>query len=981
MSQHDPLSLPIIQAGELQKSSGYWRSLEELANTAEFHQYLHREFPPGIDQPTETSRRDFMRLMGASLLLAGATGCEFKQPLEKIVPAARLNAYRVPGTANYYTTAMDFAGSAVGLTVQARQGRPIKCEGNPLHPSSLGSTGIFQQAAILDLYNPDRLSTPLHHGEPASKKQFTIALKALADRCDADEGSELGIVLGTTTSPTVRRLLDATIERWPNATWCAIDSSGKSVSSNTAYVYDLTNANAIVSIGADFLSGRDWPPCYVRQFADARRIVGSQSKESPENVEMAALHSLGSAPSLTSAKADNSLIVKPSAVGQILIELATRFDLSIPSKILNTFDRQPLSKRWTSWIDSVEQDLKRNGKSSVVIVDPGMPRWIQLLAIELNAHLDAFGKFVRMIDSPTVQSSRPFLLRKNLIVLSEEPTRSPNCAKRFKEAEYSILLSQHGNASLNPTWTIPQSHFLETWSDARAHDGTPSIIQPLITPLYESYSDVELLSMLINDSESGYQSVRKTWKSELGNEDDDKRWETALATGIIKQSPPQAISPQVLKEDIFKHLEETQSDIQNRKQSLNDYEVTILPDPTVWDGRFANNGWLQELPKPLTHIVWDNPAWISPSDASRMQLQNGDIVRLNASDRNVKIPIWIIPGQPPGSITLFRGSNHIQSASVSRDVGFDVSQLIGIQRVRVEPTGQHHQIVTTQHFQLMEGRHLARSGTLSEYQQNPKHPEFAHPPSPLPEASVYPPWEYDGHKWGMTIDLTACVGCSACVIACQSENNIPVVGKTQCNMNRHMHWIRVDTYYKGPVEAPTQTLHQPVPCMQCEHAPCEVVCPVAATSHSDEGINQMIYNRCIGTRYCSNNCPYKVRRFNFHDYSNDFISSPVMELLSNPEVTLRSRGVMEKCTYCIQRVENARIQSHVRGQPIQDGDIQMACQAACPAEAIRFGDLNDPASQVATAANHPLNYGLLEGLNTKPRTTYLAEVRKGMGRA
>ncbi|MEZ6087830.1 MAG: 4Fe-4S dicluster domain-containing protein [Pirellulaceae bacterium] len=598
-----------------------------------------------------------------------------------------------------------------------------------------------------------------------------------------------------------------------------------------------------------------------------------------------------------------------------------------------------------------------------------MPHVIHELADRINRHLGAIGSTVRRIDSPVVRNDQLPQSSRNVIVLGDESALLDSVQNIIQQSQRSVVLASHKNRNaISATWLVPESHFMETWSDARAHDGTASVVQPMISPLYKSMSAVEVLSALMNDAESGYDSVRKTWTM------NDAEWETVLANGVI----PNTAFEQTSESEAEPAGIDRPSEGYNRpavpRSDETIVELQFLPDPSVWDGRFANNGWLQELPKPLTHVVWDNPAWIAPADAANLKLQNGDLARLSAGKRAIEIPVWIVPGHAQGCVTLFHGYGLGHAGRVARETGFDVGPLLGSQRATI--TNLHHsaKIVTTQHHQAMSGRHLARSGSLNAYLDHPAHPEFAHPASPLPEANLHPAWSDDGHKWGMTIDLTACVGCSACVLACQAENNIPVVGKTQCDMNRHMHWIRVDTYYKGSADLPDQTLHQPVPCMHCELAPCEVVCPVAATSHSDEGLNQMVYNRCIGTRYCSNNCPYKVRRFNFHDYSNDFVDTPVMELLSNPEVSLRSRGVMEKCTYCVQRIENARIARSIEGDTLRDGDIRTACQSVCPSAAIRFGDLNDPKSEVAIAAKHPLNYSLLEEINTKPRTTYLAEV-------
>ncbi|MBD3675239.1 MAG: 4Fe-4S dicluster domain-containing protein [Planctomycetaceae bacterium] len=516
-------------------------------------------------------------------------------------------------------------------------------------------------------------------------------------------------------------------------------------------------------------------------------------------------------------------------------------------------------------------------------------------------------------------------------------------------------------------WVIPKPHFLESWGDARAYDGTASIIQPMISPLYPGLSEIELLASLLgNNPANGYSEVRKTWERRLGQEKNSSAWQQALADGVIEET---AFAPVPLS------IEEVPVKENSESSPSDEWDVIVKPDPTIWDGRFANNGWLQELPKPLTHVVWDNTAWIAPADAEQLKLSNRDLLEISHADETFELPVWIVPGHARGCVTVFAGYGRDVVGRVGNQTGYPVklnSSSDG--SVTVRPVGRRSNVVTTQHHQTMEGRNLARAGTVAEFLANTEQPEFAHPPSSAPDATMYQQWSYDGHKWGMTIDLTACVGCSACVIACQSENNIPVVGKEQCDMNRHMHWIRVDTYHKGSPEQPEETLHQPVPCMHCEHAPCEVVCPVAATNHSDEGLNQMIYNRCVGTRYCSNNCPYKVRRFNFFDFSDAFLTDPKLDLLSNPEVTVRERGVMEKCTYCVQRIENARIHSQVENRELADGDIRTACQTACPAEAIRFGDLNDPQSKVHETAQHSLNYGLLEELNVRPRTTYLTEV-------
>ncbi|MEZ6145323.1 MAG: 4Fe-4S dicluster domain-containing protein [Planctomycetaceae bacterium] len=477
-------------------------------------------------------------------------------------------------------------------------------------------------------------------------------------------------------------------------------------------------------------------------------------------------------------------------------------------------------------------------------------------------------------------------------------------------------------------------------------------------------------------SSDGYETVRETWRDTLPGDDFDTAWETALQSGVVDQPPTDAVDVTLVS-----NLSERLNAVTKDRSTSDGWTVLFRPDPTVWDGRYANNGWLQELPKPLSKLTWDNTAWISPQDARSEGLSNGDVVTLADGLREIQVPVWIMPGQASGCLTLFFGYGQAAIGRVGSGTGANVfplrtsDELWTRTGIKLTGTGKTESLACTQHHHLMEGRHLARAGTLAEYEDNPEHPTFVYPPEPDVEANFYEEWSYEGHKWGMTIDLTACTGCSACVIACQSENNIPVVGKDEVSRNREMHWIRVDTWFEGEGDEPAQTLHQPVPCMHCEQAPCEVVCPVAATNHSEEGLNQMVYNRCVGTRYCSNNCPYKVRRFNFLEYADSFITSDSLTLLSNPDVTVREQGVMEKCTYCVQRIESARINAHLENREIADGEIVTACQSVCPAQAIRFGDLNDEHSRVRETHDHSLNYGLLANLNTRPRTTYLAEVK------
>ncbi|MCA9157433.1 MAG: TAT-variant-translocated molybdopterin oxidoreductase [Planctomycetales bacterium] len=1024
--------LPIIISSETSLHSGrrWWRSLEELADTPEFQEYLHREFPENATQWLAGSRRDFLRLMGASLFLAGVSGCDLiRQPQETIVPTVGSTGHASPGLPLYFATAFDFAGSAIGLTVESRDGRPIKIEGNPNHPSSLGATNIFAQAATLDLYDPDRSRTAMNKENIVSQAQVASQLTALRLRFDETNGRGLRVLMGTSTSPTLARVLHQSVARWPEMKWSVYESVNDDAfragmklvrgvaASNLSVVYDFSRADVVLSIDCDFLAARDLPPCYVQGFSAARRVVGRPKDDARATDSMVRLYHIGPTPTPTFAKADHNLALGPTELAAAVSELARVWEADAQD------DRTAKDATLHSeWITRVVADLKAAGARALVCVGREQPAAIHALGHLLNQELAAVGNTVHYIESPQVRpqdspSDVDMLAElvsemeagkvETLLILGGNPVFDApadiNFGAALEKVHLTLTLTSAANETSQKTkWLLPRTHFLESWGDSRAHDGTVSIVQPLIAPLHEGISDIELMAMLCEDAPRAYAAVRKTWKEKLGERDDDLRWQKTVADGIIEGSASApvelandqtALSSISVAEFVKAHWVDAKSDgksnaprdvtitpSQTTSPTIDGFDIVIRPDPTIWDGRFTNNGWLQELPKPLTHTVWENPALMAPADAKRWGLRNGDVLAIGEADGQIDIPIWIAAGHAEGCLTLFKGFGRSVAGRVGQGTGFDIRSLISkdamAQRrsVAVRKTASRHAIVTTQHFQTMEGRHLVRAGTLAELQAEPDGPAFVHPPDPTPEATLYPDWPYEGHKWGMTIDLTACVGCSACVLACQAENNIPVVGKEQVGMNRHMHWIRVDTYYTGPPEQPQQMLNQPVTCMHCERAPCEVVCPVAATNHSDEGLNQMVYNRCVGTRYCSNNCPYKVRRFNFLDFSDKFINEPTLHLLSNPEVTMRQRGVMEKCTYCVQRIEGARVVSQLEDRPIRDGEIKTACQAACPAQAIRFGDLNDPASEVRQTHDHPLAYALLEELNTKPRTTYLAEV-------
>jgi Fe-S-cluster-containing dehydrogenase component len=561
-----------------------------------------------------------------------------------------------------------------------------------------------------------------------------------------------------------------------------------------------------------------------------------------------------------------------------------------------------------------------------------------------------------------------------LIIVGGNPVFSAPADFNFRDSLARVKFRVHLSPDVNETsrlcdWHIPENHFLESWGDARAFDGTISIIQPLIMPLYAGKSAHELLEAMVNVSgRTDYDIVHDFWSSNNPGAVFYERWRRTLHDGLIQDSafPAKTVSLRPFEIPTFARI----SDI---------LEITFQPDPTIWDGRYANNGWLQELPKPVTKLVWDNVAHISPSLAAREKLSNGDVIEINALGRTLTAPVWIVPGQPQNTIGLQFGYGRASAGSVGEKTGCNVYGLRtsdfqwAVAVTILKKTHRSYPLATTQdqHVIDSEDRQIIREGTFAEFQS---HPDFVSKTSEEPSETLFNPdeYKYDGYRWGMAIDLSACTGCSACILACQSENNIPVVGKTEVARGRAMHWIRVDSYFRGAPENPEIT-HQPVPCMQCENAPCELVCPVGATLHDKEGLNVQVYNRCVGTRYCSNNCPYKVRRFNFFQYAD--YTTPSLKPMWNPNVTVRWRGVMEKCTYCIQRISAARIDSEEKGTKIADGQIRTACQQACPAQAIVFGNLSDPNSAVSKIKSHQLNFLMLGQLNTRPRTTYLAKMR------
>ncbi|HEY2989497.1 MAG TPA: TAT-variant-translocated molybdopterin oxidoreductase [Candidatus Binatia bacterium] len=985
----------------------YWRSLEELAETEAFQELLQREFPRQASVWLDGgSRRDFLKLMGASLALAGLGACGSPAPTsEKIVPYVKQPEGLVPGKPRFFATAFTHNGSAVGLLVESHEGRPTKIEGNPTHPASLGATDAFAQASILTLYDPDRSQVVTNAGAISTWSAFLSALNRELEGQRPSRGAGLRILTESVASPTLAAQMKTLLAKFPQAKWHRYEPAGRDNVRAGArlafgeYVdaqYHFDRCDVILSLDADFLFCGGGSLRYARQFADKRRVRAGRA-------EMNRLYVVESAPSVTGAMADHRLPLKPSEIPGFARAVAARLGAARKTK-----SEQP-SPRLARWTDAVARDLEKHRGASIVTAGARQPPIVHALAHAINETLGNVGATVTYTtpveDNPTdpmaslielagdIEAGRVALL----IILGGNPVFTAPADLRFQGLLSRVAFSVHlglyeDETSARCHWHIPEAHYLESWSDARAYDGTATIVQPLIAPLYGGKSSHELLSALAGQpGRSGYDIVRDYWRSRNRSKDFELFWRTALHDGVVAGTafPAKPVKVKKVQSSEFKVSSPSPQTLNLEPGTRNDsLEIIFAPDPTIFDGRFANNGWLQELPKPLTKLTWDNAVLISPATAERLGVsrrvgarggEHGrifvDVVELRYAGRTLSAPAWIMPGHADGCATVTFGYGRTRAGKVGTGAGFNAYAIRTSDApwhgagVEMRKAGAQYALACTQFHHNMEGRELVRAATFEAYRKNP---DLARNKQHEENATLYPGFKYEGYAWGMSIDTSACTGCNACVVACQAENNIPVVGKEEVTRGREMHWLRVDEYYSGSIDNP-ETFHQPVPCMHCENAPCEIVCPVGATAHSHEGLNDMVYNRCVGTRYCSNNCPYKVRRFNFFQYS-DF-ATPSLKLGRNPNVTVRSRGVMEKCTYCVQRINAAKIAAEKENRPVRDGEIATACQAACPAQAIVFGDLNDKNSRVAKLKADPLNYGLLTELNTRPRTTYLAKLK------
>ncbi len=981
------------------KGKRYWRSVDELASTPDFQAAVEREFPSAAQEWVDpVSRRGFMKLMGASMALAGLAGCA-KQPDEPIYPYVKAPEDLVLGKPNYFASAWPFVTGAVPTLVKADSFRPIKVDGNPEHPYNVGSSDVFTQGSLLDLYDPDRSQKVTFDGENREFSEFAEVFQHAVK--ESQDGTGIYFLSSTITSPTLARQWSEVQKAYPKAKLVQYDPAiaGTALTGATSTQYVLADADVIVSLDADFLSGASYPGFHklVRDYAARRKT--------PDNLNR--LYAIESTPTTTGLKAEHRLGLRASEIPAFAAALAAAVGASGVSAP---------SYSWTGeqqkFLAALAKDLKAHAGKSAVIPGLYQEASVATLAAAINQALGNTGKTVLVSSQPVnplpsdqITDFKSLVADLNagkvqwLVILNANPIYNAPADLDFTSAFNKAKTTVHLNSHVDETgqianWHIPTAHTLESWSDARAYDGTISIVQPLIDPLYGGKTAHHVFQLLLSDTLlSPYDAVRLTAKTSIKG-DFEIGWRKALHDGWIDSTAFTAGAAPVAGLPGFAGKVPTPSS----KDSL---EIIFRPDPNVYDGRFANVGWLQELPRPVTNISWDNAALVSGATLTKLGLEEDDIIELTVNGRKIKAPVVVAPGHPDNSVTVHLGYGRQFAGRVGSGVGFN-AYLIRTADAPFYTTGTLKKLdgkwgvaITKSHYQDHRGtamgqpeghdnnsleadeaigeRGIIRYATLDEYKA---HPGFAnegagHEKTDT-ETTLFANWDYSqGNAWGMSIDMNSCVGCNACIVGCYAENNIAVVGKQQVKIGRNMQWLRIDTYFEGDLSAP-RAHFQPMTCQHCENAPCEQVCPVGATVHTPEGLNTMVYNRCVGTRYCSNNCPYKVRRFNFLLFS-DF-ETESLKLMRNPDVSVRSRGVMEKCSYCIQRIQAVKIETDKENRPIKDGEIQTACQQACPAQAITFGNLNDKNSRAAKQRANERTYQVLADLNTCPRTTYVAAV-------
>jgi Fe-S-cluster-containing dehydrogenase component len=1027
---------------------GYWRSLEHRALSHDQEADAWKEFAPGAeDAPAELlgaslSRRRLLGIMGASAALAGSaatTGC-IRKPREEILPFSQRPEDLVPGRPLFYASAVAELGSVVGLMVESQDGRPTKIEGNPRHSGSQGAASVLAQASVLDLYDPDRTRIPLEGDDPRDWQAALDAVTKLVEGFAATQGKGLALVLRHVVSPTQLRQLAQLRQRMPEARLFVDDPMAPSHSLAAAELvggpgactfYTLADARVVAAFDSDFLGLETDHVRLTREWSRNRKVAKTTD-------DMSRLYVLEPHLTSTGTMADHRLRVRGSQVGDALVALAKALDgrVSWPDSAQGVVAGLPeptLDDAGKALVTALANDLLANKGKSAVLVGERQPTWVHALGSLVNAGLGNNGSGQRwLVDRERLALEPVSALAaatdvQAVLCFDTNPAYDTPAALGLEDKLAKLVTVSFGpyrdETAKLARWHIPVSHYLEAWGDLQASDGTVSIQQPLIAPLHDTWSLTEWLGLVATGTMlDGYSLVKYGYAERLGAAFSDKTWRRWVHDGVVTGIPREPVLPAL----DWKGLPDA---VGRGRAVVEGTEIDFHLCPKVGDGRYGNNGWLQELPHPITKLVWDNAAFVSAATAKGLGLADGDMVTLTVANRTLTIPAFVAPGQAEGTVSVTIGYGH-DWGTVSKDIGFDT---YGIQPLadggdlawfaggQIAAAGGKHLLVSTQDYGRLkppilvpediikyEERPIVLEATKAEWVEDPN---FVEKVNLIPEERLRhlfdPPKLTGKQQWGMSIDLNACTGCNACVIACQAENNIPVVGKGPCSMGREMHWIRIDRYFRGDEDNPTAVV-QPMACQHCEAAPCETVCPVAATTHSPEGLNDMAYNRCIGTRYCSNNCPYKVRRYNFFNYNvslrpgkfwNDssnlhntiertvgtspgvhYLDDPdgarLAQLQKNPDVTVRFRGVMEKCTYCVQRINQAKIEAHVAGiDRVADGTIVTACQQTCPADAIVFGDVADPESAVSRAKANGRDYQVLRDLNNAPRTSYLARIR------
>jgi len=962
-----------------------WRALSERDGTPPGDDRA-REFAPEADAPPDrVARRDFLRLMGASAALAGASACE-RAPREMLHPYVVQSREVVPGNPLFFATSVEVDGYATGLIVESHEGRPTKIEGNPEHPASLGATSAQQQALVLGLYDPDRARGITRLGAPSTWQALTAAMLG-------GSAARTSLLLEPTSSPLIGdqvarlRARSPNVDlRWhaplaPTAAWHGtLLAFGEAFETHV----DLSRASVILALDSDFLVHGPASLRCARDFAAGRRL------ESPSK-ELNRLYAVEPTLSVTGMSADHRLRVRASAVLAVAATIAKSLaDTGVelpPSLVAALAPSASLAAAHGAWARAVAHDLASHRGECAILVGDGQPPELHALAHALNVRLGNVGKTITYTKSPVVDAgTNAFDLAPlaaaldegkvdRLVVVGGNPAYSTpadlDLQRRFTKARDSLYLGPYVDETATACqWFAPEAHFLEAWGDARASDGTVSLRQPLIAPMWGGHGVSDVLSMLLGEPPvTAHDRLLAYWRG--ARADVDEQWASWLEHGLIRDSAFPIIRPTLRHAALADALGRLAV-----SPGGPDLEIAFRADTRVRDGSLSNNPWMMEMPDPVTRQAWGNAALLSPATASRVGASDGDVLRIEVDGRSVRAPALVVPGHADDAISISLGYGRSgEGERVARGVGANAnairSSLFPWFRAgaRVSKTGDHEDLALEQVHSSLEGRDedILLHRTLEEYR---KEPAFAreHDEQPL---ALYEPKPGVGRQWGMVIDLNACTGCGSCVIACQAENNVPVVGKSGVAKGRSMHWLRIDRYFVGSAENP-QVLLEPMLCQHCEKAPCEYVCPVNATTHSEDGLNQMIYNRCVGTRFCSNNCPYKVRRFNWFNYHAG--EAPVVAGVYNPDVTVRARGVMEKCTYCVQRIREAEIRSAVDGRPLVDGDVVSACAQACPSQAITFGNIADPGSRVAALRQRDRRFAVLSDLGTVPRTRYLARV-------